>query len=227
MPTHNELAAHYNNCYSYKNIISNEIHQTSSILYNKILAKFIYKKIICKKNKIKFLDYGSGIGNLIFELMKLDISKNITFAGVENNLVARNYSNKKFLKKIVSKKLKKNTYDIVTMIEVIEHLEKPWTEINNIYHSMSVGGKIIITTPNLKGINHKITGVKWREQLEPTHLVLFEKKTLNMLLTNIGFREIEFIRFYPVSYNNRLKQLKNIFFQLLGWHGGICVVATK
>ena len=207
MPSSKELAVHYKSNYSYKNMTTNKIHQTSSISFNKIMAKYIFKKIMSKKQGTKLLDYGSGIGNLIYELMK--------------------FSNKRFSKKIVSRKLKKNNYDIVTIIEVIEHLKNPWADLHHIYQSMNKGGVIIITTPNIKGMNAKITGSKWREQLEPTHLVLFEKKTISMLLTNIGFKQIEFIRFYPVSYNNKLKQLKNIFFQLLGWHGGICVIATK
>ena len=192
MPSSKELAVHYKSSYSYKNMTTNKIHQTSSISFNKIMAKYIFKKIMSKKQGTKLLDYGSGIGNLIYELMKLDIHKNNIFEGIENNSEAIKFSNKRFSKKIVSRKLKKNNYDIVTIIEVIEHLKNPWADLHHIYQSMNKGGVIIITTPNIKGMNAKITGSKWREQLEPTHLVLFEKKTISMLLTNIGFLFIIF-----------------------------------
>ena len=76
MPSSKELAVHYKSSYSYKNMTTNKIHQTSSISFNKIMAKYIFKKIMSKKQGTKLLDYGSGIGNLIYELMKLDIHKN-------------------------------------------------------------------------------------------------------------------------------------------------------
>ena len=113
------------------------------------------------------------------------------------------------------------------MIEVVEHLRKPWEELSEIHQSLEKGGELLLTTPNLKGLNAQLMRSKWREINQPTHVILFEKKTLKNLLMKVGFKNIRFIRFYPVAGDSRLKRVKIFLNQLFGFHGGICVIATK
>jgi len=55
MPGSKKLAAHYKSSYSFINMKLNKIHQTSSVSFNKIMAKYIFKKIISKKRELIFL----------------------------------------------------------------------------------------------------------------------------------------------------------------------------
>ena len=227
MPSDEKLNYLYKQNYSTENIGSDETQQTSPNNFNKILAKFIYKKLISNYSKKNYLDFGSGMGDLIIELSLLDSQNLNNFEGVEFNNEARNYSNKKFEKKQIFKLLPKKKYEIISMIEVIEHLKNPWQDLKKIYKSLNKDGKLIITTPNLNGLKSKLMKDNWSELIRPTHLVLFEQKTLRALLLNAGFNKIEFQKFYPLAHSSLTNLLKTKLFQLCGWHGGICVIATK
>jgi 2-polyprenyl-3-methyl-5-hydroxy-6-metoxy-1,4-benzoquinol methylase len=46
--------------------------------------------------------------------------------------------------------------DRVTMVEVIEHLEAPWSTLRVAAKLLAPGGRIIITTPNLATLRHRL-----------------------------------------------------------------------
>lgn len=49
-----------------------------------------------------------------------------------------------------------NTFDLVTSIEVIEHLEDQFHFLRELYRITKPGGKVIVSTPNILNINSRI-----------------------------------------------------------------------
>ncbi|MCX8029504.1 MAG: class I SAM-dependent methyltransferase [Brevinematales bacterium] len=93
--------------------------------------------------------------------------------------------------------LDQNKFDMITMIEVIEHLEDPRRVITKLYNSTTKGGLILIQTANMNGLQSKFWGNKYHYYL-PGHLHYFTNKTLRRLLFDVGYKKV--YEFYPVEF---------------------------
>ena len=84
---------------------------------------------------------------------------------------------------------RKDTFDLITMWEVIEHLPHPSADIRRAYQLLKPNGLLGISTPNLNSLRHRAHKEKWRGFIEDeTHLFFFQAKTLTQLLMKHGFK---------------------------------------
>ena len=74
-------------------------------------------------------------------------------------------------------------YDVVTMVEVIEHTHAPFEEIDEIYKALKKGGKVMIETSFSDWLTEKDS------YIEPKvgHAMIFSHKGLDRLMTDKGF----------------------------------------
>lgn len=109
-----------------------------------------------KKTK-KILDAGSGIGGYVLELHKkypraiitggeIDRRKIVLSKKLFNELNIKNVTFKKI--DIVTSRLKKNAYDLIVNIDVLEHIRPYKKVLNNFSHALRKGGYIFIHTPH-------------------------------------------------------------------------------
>ena len=153
--------------------------------------KFLFvKNRINKKNF--HLDIGCGPGTFL-NFLKTKKSIGVDVSKKQINYANKYYKNKnlKFIK-IEKNKFPfiKNSFDSVSMIELIEHLPKKEiiNLINNIHSKMKIGGKLYITTPNYKSLwpfleflLNKLSKVKYEDQ----HITKLDKlKILNLIDSN-------------------------------------------
>jgi 2-polyprenyl-3-methyl-5-hydroxy-6-metoxy-1,4-benzoquinol methylase len=83
-----------------------------------------------------------------------------------------------------------NNFDLVTLINVLEHLHDPATLLNEIQSRMTPGGLLLVHVPNLSGLPARIQGPRWK-QLEPySHLYYFTAKTLSSMLRHAGLTPV-------------------------------------
>jgi 2-polyprenyl-3-methyl-5-hydroxy-6-metoxy-1,4-benzoquinol methylase len=228
MPSLKELKKLYSIDYSHDCINSNEIHQISTDRQYKEFAKFIYE-ILSTKKYINLLDFGAGTGGLIVELERINAEERaLKIEGTEISKNAREEANRRLSNRAVAEKINiNNKYDMVIMMEVIEHLTEPWNDLVAINKVLEDKGCLVITTPNLYGLNSLLTKCKWREQNESTHLIMFGKKSLRDLLYKSGFSRVNFIKYYPAGERGLLHKIKTKVLQFFGLHGGICTIAYK
>lgn len=115
------------------------------------LAKII--KRYTRENE-NLLDYGSGPGFLIKHLLELKIEVSaLEFSTGSLEKIRSTYGgHKRFNGAYSIEELDKTNsrFNIITLIEVIEHLDDHYLELtfNNILRLMKPGGYLIITTPN-------------------------------------------------------------------------------
>lgn len=83
------------------------------------------------------------------------------------------------------------TFDVVTAIEVLEHVTSPRDEILRIAELLRPGGCAYLTTPNFASISRRLLGARWRAVEYPEHLNLFTPATLNGLLAHAGLRRTD------------------------------------
>jgi len=100
------------------------------------------------------------------------------------------------------------TFDVVTAIEVIEHIADPVGELQRIRSLLKPGGLLFITTGN--AAPHRDRLFEWGYFLPEVHISLFEPGTLARALKESGFRA-EF-RGYSSGFDDiiRFKALKSL-----------------
>lgn len=78
-------------------------------------------------------------------------------------------------------------FDVVTMLDVLEHLAEPKIAILKIRELMNRSGILVINIPDRSSFFSRICGTKWHAYLPPEHWFYFNKKSVTRLLTGAGF----------------------------------------
>jgi SAM-dependent methyltransferase len=81
-------------------------------------------------------------------------------------------------------------FDALTMSHVIEHVHDPRRVLSGARDLLRPGGQLFIETPNIDALGHWFFGRAWRGLEAPRHLVLFNLKSLTLLLKQAGFERI-------------------------------------
>jgi len=121
-------------------------------------------------------------------------------------------------------------FDLIIAQEVIEHIKKPYDFLVNTHKLLNIGGKILLTTPNLTGITAFLKGEKWCGTATESHMLLYTKRSLDFLLNNCGFKKIKsFTNIIPIVYQNKYPWLwwLNRLFSGIGVGGGIVAMYKK
>jgi 2-polyprenyl-3-methyl-5-hydroxy-6-metoxy-1,4-benzoquinol methylase len=165
------------------------------------------KKIITQLQKwktgsnIRLLDVGAGAGILV----KKASNEGFLSEGIEPL---------KYLTDIAIKKNIKVNYgtlddykfdykfDIVTCVDVIEHVSDPIRLLKGIFANLKENGIALIITPDVNSLMSKIMKWKWWH-IRVAHIAYFNKKTLKIALDKTQFKAIYWSRptwFFSIGY---------------------------
>lgn len=86
------------------------------------------------------------------------------------------------------------SYDVVAMFDSIEHLLDPRGTLERAYGALRPGGAIIITTPNFRSISRLVLQEFWASLNPMEHLYYFTEKSLEKMLHNVGFTQVQAVR---------------------------------
>jgi SAM-dependent methyltransferase len=138
----------------------------------------------------RLLDYGFGAGDLMREAR--DAGWQVCGVEYSDNARSRALAEGFEVVKEASA-LSRKDYDVVTMIEVIEHLPNARQALEEAFDLLRPGGALYVTTPNARGLNPRYLGLNWSVVGPPDHRVLFSRSGLTTLAQAVGFR-VEFVR---------------------------------
>lgn len=82
---------------------------------------------------------------------------------------------------------KPNSFDVVRLNNVIEHVLSPRTLVCDIRRVLRPGGLLAISTPNVESFTAALQGVGWRYLQGGHHIYLFGLRTIGRLLETEGF----------------------------------------
>lgn len=160
------------------------------------MEKVFYKRAVkCAKELLKYkkkgllLDIGCGYGYY------LKIFKNFGFKsqGIDISNKAISHTRKFFRIKVVKgwfeKYLfKKQKFDLITMVDVLEHFQNPNKVMLKVNHILNNKGIIFIQTPNINSLMSKLTGKYWYWLLVPNHQHIFSLESIKILLSLNKFK---------------------------------------
>ncbi len=98
------------------------------------------------------------------------------------------------------------SFDVISMIEVIEHLPSPLEPLQLVARLLKPGGLLLLTTGNLDSPAARRSGIHYRYCAPEIHVSLFNPRTLARLYARVGLTP------YPVRYDGavRFKVLKTL-----------------
>lgn len=158
----------------------------------------------------KLLDIGFGEGGLLSVAEK----NNWECYGTELSPQSLEYGDKKGWKvakdAFADERFPQNGFDIVTLIELIEHVPNPDDFLQTAYKMLRPGGLLYLTTPNTESINRRWLGIEWTVVSPPEHITLWSPAGMKKALARNDFKlkEIRTEGFNPVEIINNLRKPK-------------------
>jgi 2-polyprenyl-3-methyl-5-hydroxy-6-metoxy-1,4-benzoquinol methylase len=86
--------------------------------------------------------------------------------------------------------LQAEQFEAIVMNHVLEHVPDIHTILSECFRLLTIGGRLILATPNGAGLGHRKFGKNWRGLEPPRHLHIFAKNNLQTVLHRHGFRDI-------------------------------------
>lgn len=134
----------------------------------------------------RLLDIGCGSGNLLAQYRELGW----TVRGIEINeracAVCRDRGLDVHQGTIFDAPFESHQFDMIFLNHVIEHVLDPVGVMRRAVELLDPVGKLVVITPNMRGIGFRLYGSCWYPLDAPRHLVLFDPDTLRRLGGKVG-----------------------------------------
>lgn len=144
-----------------------------------------------------FLDIGSSFGGF------LEVAKEEGFQvqGVEISEYAASYANQNniptFQGNLYDAKFPNESFDVISLIEVIEHIENPNRFFQELTRILKPGGLLLLQTANFEGWQAKEEGSSYHYYM-PGHVFYYSDTLLKKILTRYGFGS--FLSYFGVDF---------------------------
>ena len=181
--------------------------------------------------KVRVLDVGCSFGYFLrlcdelgWETHGVDISR-YAIDTAKVNTKAQLYLHD--IENVRKSPFKEDSFDLITMFEVIEHLACPAMALEELNRILKNNGRLVMATPNLNAIERIVLKSlrkekTWHGLYDRTHIRLFNPFSIRSLVERLDFRILELktpFRRFPSAINAVLEKT------LIG--GRIWLVAEK
>ncbi|MBP83686.1 MAG: hypothetical protein CMO61_07540 [Verrucomicrobiales bacterium] len=138
------------------------------------------------KSGIRSLDIGAGGGEWVYLMKGLG---NEAF-GIEPNqgygsFARDNYDVEVFLGMYQEAEFEKESFDLVTLFQVLEHLADPVVDIRNMAEFLKPGGLFVIEVPDIL-----FSGMRFAHKWHDGHLYGFDELTFEAVAARAGLKKI-------------------------------------
>lgn len=206
-PNKEEIHELYNNSYytgkgeyGYKRVF-----EVDAPIWNARLE--VLEKYIRKGN---LLDIGCGEGHLLriarrrgWNPYGIEISPFIAQKGIEHRLDI-------FVGQPEDAPFPANSFEVITMFEVIEHVNTPINLINKCKELIKNNGILVIQTANMSSLMAKLFSYK-NIYFNPVHLCYYDMKSMELLLSKTGFKILKWWPNIELNLFSMLSTLRPYF----------------
>ena len=171
----------------YENLVDEEYEKTRkerSLQENKIL-----KRIKSFKRNGNLLDVGAGSGILVeaaakrgFDSKGIEPSKWLAEKAKSRNI--------NVIQGVLSDLSKDEKFDVITIIDVLEHVDEPIQLLIDISDRLKDDGIGVLVVPNVESFAAKLLNWKWWH-FRVAHIGYFSKITVNLALKRVGLKAIK------------------------------------
>jgi 2-polyprenyl-3-methyl-5-hydroxy-6-metoxy-1,4-benzoquinol methylase len=152
----------------------------------------------------KLLDLGGGTGATAAYFKAQGHAKTVGVVDIISSDLAEggidfhasgNLEDASFLESVVAEH---GPFDVITTLDILEHLVDPWSVVKQLHAALTPGGTIVASIPNVR--HYRVAGGllfkgKWDLQdagiLDRTHLRFFVEKTAIELMTSSGLELVD------------------------------------
>ncbi len=144
----------------------------------------------------RILDVGCATGILLSGMQRYGWD----CYGVEPDLNAAEYARNRFGLEVFYGQLEDaefpdHYFDVVTMIDVFEHIYDPLMAMKEVLRILKPGGHFIGNIPNADAWERFLFGSYWAGWDVPRHYHVFTQRTISQLLETHGFTDVELFSF--------------------------------
>jgi len=179
---------------SKRNLLEKAYHFVRGISLNRKLK--LINSLSNEERKI--LDVGCGTGDFLKKAQENDWH----VTGIEPNEKARQLANEKTNNSVFEieqlLQYEKQSFDVITLWHVLEHLPKLNDHLNIIKNLLKEDGTLVIAVPNYKSFDAKYYHNFWAAFDVPRHLWHFDQKSLKNFLAS---KHMEIIKTLPMIYD--------------------------
>jgi SAM-dependent methyltransferase len=196
VPLPSEIAKLYRSYYTHSDAEPVSVQRSSRIKRTLALINFWRKPMFLTANihleslrPGRLLEIGCGNGALLEQAAKVGwIAMGIDF---DEAAVAR--ANERegvsaHLGELQQRTFADASFDAIVMNNVIEHIWNPVDTMRECRRVLKPSGRMIIVTPNIDSIGHRMFGRHWRGLEPPRHLFIYNVRSLKRLVKLCGFR---------------------------------------
>jgi 2-polyprenyl-3-methyl-5-hydroxy-6-metoxy-1,4-benzoquinol methylase len=149
------------------------------------------------------LDIGCGEGHLL----KIATEDGWQITGTEISVKATETANQLLENKVLAGdildlNLPDNSFDLITIYHVIEHLIEPIPTLEKIKQLLKPNGIAFIETPNIGSLGARIKGKKWSHIIPPEHISYFDRHSLKQALKTAEFSQYHVFTTAPQTINS-------------------------
>jgi 2-polyprenyl-3-methyl-5-hydroxy-6-metoxy-1,4-benzoquinol methylase len=173
------------------------------------------------KQKGELLDVGSSIGVFLSEARK----QGWDVYGIEPSAWCADRGKKLFhlaIRQGTSHDLKTigRKFDVVTLWDVLEHVDDPLTTLRDCRDALKEGGVLAFSTVDIGSIYVRLLGKRW-PWLMKMHIYYFDKKSIKKYLEKAGLELLE-IRTYQHTVSidyllYKFQSINKLLFQITKW----------
>ena len=173
--------------------------------FNRLILKL--KKHLQNTKQKKLLEVGAAYGFFInIAKLHFNLAIGTEIASEPSRYARENYNIDVRNLDIIEWDFDNIKFDLVCMWDVIEHLHSPNKYLQKLSVNMKKNSIIALTTPDIGSLVARVRKQNWRQIHPPTHVHYFNKKSIETILNNNGFKIIEYTHF------GRYRSLGMIFY---------------
>ncbi len=177
-------------------------------------ARFILSKVSHFKKQGRLLDVGCGPGLFLDEAKK----RNWEISGVDLSSWASRYAKEHFganvfTGSLFTAKFPDKTFDVITLMDVIEHVEDPKAFLTEVRRILKNDGILYLSTPDINSFFSFALKARWWG-VNKYHLFYFSRSTLEKFFQEVGLKQVQYSsypRIFSLNYwSDRLKAYPKI-----------------
>lgn len=197
-PTPDEMDSYYPDDYEpYRRTISALRSQVLDLVQRvKLRSRVRVVRRIAKEGRL--LDVGCATGGFIREMRR---TGGWQVQGVEINADMVHFAREQlgldvFRGRLEDARFPDETFDVVTMWDVLEHVHDPQATLQEVHRILRPGGLFLCSVPNADSLDARLFGRYWVGLDFPRHLYVYSPATLETLLRKTGLEPGCFFCFY-------------------------------